>query len=719
MCGIIGIFSKSSNINLDLLSMGIESILVRGRDGIGIEINGKMLHFSNIYDLKDSEDLKNFNGKSIIIHILHAVVNHISQPLNFGKGTLVANCEIYNWKTLNNKLDFKDKAKNDSEMLLYLMDSKKEVNNELLLGLDGDFALAYKRNENLWLARDLIGVKPLWYAHSPEFFAFASERKALLLMGFDNPQELNPRKILHYRISENSLNFYHREFYNIEPVITDEIETVTNNLTKLLEDSCQKRVPKVKLGLLFSGGIDSVILAQLLKNSGVEFTCFVTGLGEKSSDLIWSRKAAELMDLDLEEIVVNQEDIDTVLPQVINILEESTVVKVEIAIPIFLASKRAKEKGIRVIISGMGADELFGGYYRQRISQTFNLDCLSAIRGTYERNTYRDDTITMSQSIELRVPYLDKFVIDYSLRIPEEYKLRDEHSKYILRMVAKKIGVPDELVWRPKKAAQYGSKVDSYLKKKAKSLGITRFEYFSGYLKYKSLRLGVLFSTGKDSSFAMHVMKKRGYKIACLITIQSENLESYMFHTPAINVADYQAESLNLPLIIGKTVGNKEEELKDLFNTIQSAKEKYKLDGIITGALYSNYQRTRIEKIADSLNLKTFNPLWHIDQEREMRQLLREDFTFIFTAVAAYGLDKSWLGRPITEKDIDKLVEYEKKVGLNVAGEGGEFESLVLDMPGFTNALEIIESEIVETGSDSCYLDIKKIKIVDKKKSKN
>jgi asparagine synthase (glutamine-hydrolysing) len=169
-----------------------------------------------------------------------------------------------------------------------------------------------------------------------------------------------------------------------------------------------------------------------------------------------------------------------------------------------------------------------------------------------------------------------------------------------------------------------------------------------------------------------------------------------MFHTPNIHLVDLQTEAMGIPLVVVETKGEKEKELKDLEKALKEAKEKYKIEGIVSGALYSSYQRERLEKAAEKFGLKVFSPLWHIDQEQEVRQLLREGFEIVLSSVAAEGLDKSWLGRVLTEKDVDRLVVLHKKYGLNISGEGGEYESLVLYCPLFKKKIIIEEFEVVE-----------------------
>ena len=227
-------------------------------------------------------------------------------------------------------------------------------------------------------------------------------------------------------------------------------------------------------------------------------------------------------------------------------------------------------------------------------------------------------------------------------------------------------------------------------------------------------KLGALLSGGKDSLFATYLMKKKNHLIKCIITIESDNSHSYMFHTPNISMTGLQAESMDLPLIIGKTKGEKEEELADLRQVIKKAKDEQNIEGVITGALYSDYQRKRIETVCEELGIEVFSPLWHFNQEEEMRLLLNEGFKIIFSSIACYGLNKNWLGKVITQEDVNRLVELNKNYGINIAGEGGEFESLVLDCPLFSKKIEIKDKEIIEENENTANLIINDAELVEK-----
>lgn len=203
------------------------------------------------------------------------------------------------------------------------------------------------------------------------------------------------------------------------------------------------------------------------------------------------------------------------------------------------------------------------------------------------------------------------------------------------------------------------------------------------------MKLGVLFSGGKDSTYAAHMAKKEGHELTCLISIFSKNKESYMFHTPNIELVEIQSKKMDIPLIVKKTKGVKETELIDLEKAIKLAKDKYKIQGIVTGAIESAYQASRIQEICFKLNLKCFNPLWKKNQLDYLKEIIKNKFKVIIIGVYAYPLDESWLGREINKDFIEEVQELNEKYKINSSGEGGEFETLVLDCPLFKNSLKI------------------------------
>lgn len=206
------------------------------------------------------------------------------------------------------------------------------------------------------------------------------------------------------------------------------------------------------------------------------------------------------------------------------------------------------------------------------------------------------------------------------------------------------------------------------------------------------MKLGLLFSGGKDSYLALQYASEEN-EISCLLTLESKKEDSWMFHTPAIEWTKLQAEAMGLNHLTKETSGIKEEELGDLKSIIESAVSKYSIEGIVTGALASVYQSTRIQKICNELNLWCFNPLWQMPQNVLLQELISNNIVSIITGVAAEPFDASWLGRLIDSNCIDNLLTLESSHKINPAGEGGEIESFVINAPLFTKSISVTKSQ--------------------------
>jgi ABC transporter with metal-binding/Fe-S-binding domain ATP-binding protein len=226
------------------------------------------------------------------------------------------------------------------------------------------------------------------------------------------------------------------------------------------------------------------------------------------------------------------------------------------------------------------------------------------------------------------------------------------------------------------------------------------------------MKLGVLFSGGKDSTLAVHMASEKD-TVACLITVVSKNKESYMFHTPNVDVTSLQAQALGLPLVRVETEGKKEEELADLEEATKQAKTLYGIEGVVTGAVESVYQASRVQRICNRLDLWCFNPLWKHDQKALLEILLARQFQVIISGVFAYPLDEKWLGKQLTAQMIMRLVELQSKYGISPSGEGGEIETTVLDAPMFKHKIEVTDSALNWRGSSGVYV-IKQARLVPK-----
>ena len=204
------------------------------------------------------------------------------------------------------------------------------------------------------------------------------------------------------------------------------------------------------------------------------------------------------------------------------------------------------------------------------------------------------------------------------------------------------------------------------------------------------MNVAILFSGGKDSTMALYEALENGDNVRYLLSVKSLNDESYMFHVPNIHITDLLAEALDISILSVETNGVKEEELQDLKFAFEKLKS-FGIECIYTGALYSVYQKSRIEKLGREVGLKIISPYWHINELEYMKKIVSLGFKVVICGVAAWGLDESWLGRIIDDKCIDDLVKLNEKYKVNIAFEGGEAETLVIDGPIFKKSIKILK----------------------------
>jgi ABC transporter with metal-binding/Fe-S-binding domain ATP-binding protein len=217
------------------------------------------------------------------------------------------------------------------------------------------------------------------------------------------------------------------------------------------------------------------------------------------------------------------------------------------------------------------------------------------------------------------------------------------------------------------------------------------------------VRVAVLATGGKDSVLALYHVLKEGYEVKCLASMIPQREDSWMFHYPNIRLVDLLAEAVEIPIAKAETSGIEEEEVEDLKRLIQ----RLDVGGVVSGAIESTYQKTRIEKICRQLGIACITPLWQRLQQDILAEILSLRFEVIITGVYAYGFDRDWLGRKIDETTVEDLVELNRKYGVSLVGEGGEYESMVLDAPLFKKRIKVVEAQRVWKGQ-SGYLHITK-----------
>jgi len=223
------------------------------------------------------------------------------------------------------------------------------------------------------------------------------------------------------------------------------------------------------------------------------------------------------------------------------------------------------------------------------------------------------------------------------------------------------------------------------------------------------MNVAVLISGGKDSALALYRALRRGYNVKYLVTMIPQREDSWMFHYPNVRLTSLFAEACGLPLVKAETSGVKEKELEDLKRLLVNLD----VEGVVSGAVCSVYQKSRLDQICAEIGLESIAPLWHEDPKRLMEELITEGFSVVFMGVYAYGLDQKWLGRRLDWDALNDLVELNRKYGISIMGEGGEYETLVLDAPFFRKKIRILKARMVWNG-ESGYLLVEEARLEEK-----
>ncbi len=213
------------------------------------------------------------------------------------------------------------------------------------------------------------------------------------------------------------------------------------------------------------------------------------------------------------------------------------------------------------------------------------------------------------------------------------------------------------------------------------------------------MKLAALFSGGKDSTYAARLAEKGGHEVSIFACMRPARGDSYMFHGVNIHLAPLLAEAQGKPLASAPGSGEKEKEVEELKHLV----ELLDVEGVVSGAIASKYQRDRVNQICADLGIAHLSPLWGKDPQEVLEAEIRSGMEIIMVHVAANGLDRGWLGRRIDLRAAAELAKLGERYGLNVCGEGGEYESLVVDAPWFGKRLEIEKAEVVWEGTSGTY----------------
>jgi asparagine synthase (glutamine-hydrolysing) len=528
MCGIAGILSKTGKNVVPQVGLMLQCMVNRGPDGAGLVADGQIKKYDSVRALQTQ--FSQVIGSNALGHTRLAIVGGTcgAQPFRScdGRFVLEHNGEIYNYKELRSKIESRHKLSTttDSEIIVHMLEENAKHRSFLgaikktVAELDGVYALAIKdeKTGEVALVRDRLGVRQLYYADSGDLVAFASERKALWRIGMTEPT----RRVLPGSAVIMAPDGKLASFQVAAPIpkskkiLYRSMKSAVAAYRDALTESMKKRTQDFeRIGIIFSGGIDSVLVAQMAAQMVPEVICYTGGV-KGSNDIAYARQIAERLGLQLKVREFTEQEVEDLIPRVIDVIEDSNAGQVEVALPVYGAVELAHKDGIKVMITGQGADELYGGY--SWYSKVAEKEGYRKLRGhmvedlllLYKETLEREDKITMAHSIELREPFLDAGVIKVALATDLRLNVKggsDTFGKHVHRKVAESFGIPRDIAYRIKEAAQHGSGIHGTIDSIARRRGYDEESIPRSYLQIlknrekvgSSQRYGYLFGDEK------------------------------------------------------------------------------------------------------------------------------------------------------------------------------------------------------------------------------
>ncbi|KUJ61875.1 asparagine synthetase B [Flavobacteriaceae bacterium CRH] len=435
---------------------GILAVIGKGKDPQLVkELSKRMSHRG-----PDESDFHIMKNGSIICHESLSIIDLKSgkQPIQGTKDAwMVHDGEIYNYQELKDGIlkDHTFRTKSDSEVIVHLYE---EFGRDFCNKLDGDWAFVIVDGEDYIAGRDPMGVKPLYYGLDERGrIYFSSEMKPIA----DQCKTFSTFPPGHYYTPKNGfVKYYQPEYEDYENAVQDlDLSLIRESLTEAVSKRLMSEVP---IGVLLSGGLDSSLIAAIASRSiesGKKLQSFSIGLDADAPDAKAARKAAEFLGTEHHEIHFSVEEGIKLLEKIIWHIETYDVISVRASVPMYLLSKAIADKGVKAILSGEGADEIFGGhlYFRNAPStEEFQKESIERVQKLFTADLLRADKSTMANGLETRIPFLDKHFLDVTMLIrPEERQPKTYNGveKYILRKAfdtPEDPYLPNEILWRQK-----------------------------------------------------------------------------------------------------------------------------------------------------------------------------------------------------------------------------------------------------------------------------
>lgn len=441
MCGILGIFKKE-DLQVELAQKLSKRMRHRGPD---------------MQDYQVSED-----GKSIITHERLAIIDLVTgkQPIQGTENAYVVhNGEIYNHQELRDTIlsDFTFRTTCDSEVIVKLYE---KFGTDFCNLLDGVFGFIVMQDDKFMVARDPIGVKPLYYGTDKTgAYYFSSELKAIETE-CDNVKAFPPG---HFFTEETGfVKYFQPKWEQLE--LCHEAYDSKKLRASLIQATQKRLMSDVPIGVLLSGGLDSSLIssitARLMKESGQKLLSFSIGMDETAPDIIAAKEVAEFIGTEHHGIHFSFEEGLAIIKKLVWHLETYDITSIRASTPMYIMSKYIRDLGIKVVLSGEGSDEIFGGYlyfHNAPSDEEFQQETIRRVQLLSTADCLRADKSTMAWALEARVPFLDKDFLETAMKIEASEKRPDrvngKMEKHILRKAfddKENPWLPEHILWRQK-----------------------------------------------------------------------------------------------------------------------------------------------------------------------------------------------------------------------------------------------------------------------------
>lgn len=371
------------------------------------------------------------------------------------------------------------------ELLAELPGNLEQKVRRALTRLDGDYALAVSDANQMTISRDSSGTKPLYFAEGDEFSAFASNKKALWNMGLHEVRPVRAGMLAVFgrgRVITEKVLPLHKKAVEIR-----DMAQAVDAYEQALYSAVEKRLAEVnrirKVGVLLSGGVDSCLIARLVYDAasrlGMEAIAYTAGL-PGSPDVNFAREFAREVGIRHEVKTLSIDEVEQYIPKVIEAIEDSDFVQVETGIGLYAAIDMASQSGARIVFSGQGPDELWGGYnwYPKVLGKDGRHELCRRMRDDLNRADIetldRENKIAAAHGAELLFPYLDTGVVNLAISVASELKVTseiDHLGKHPHRQLAIRMGISEEYANREKLAIQHGTGVHGVLDNIARKNG--------------------------------------------------------------------------------------------------------------------------------------------------------------------------------------------------------------------------------------------------------